>query len=638
MAVSSRSAVVCLVPATFVLLFAAAFLVRPLWWRTVSGFRPIGITRRDQIFETTAQASSSQGGGRYNGSFQGEFHVGEHNETETNNENTANEEEINPADYPLSIERMRSIATDNYIIVTWANFHYLDFAVNWVVHLVANNISAFAVGAMDGEILESLVQRRINTFSMESNLTISDFGWGSTAFHAMGRQKVDLIYAFTKMGMNVIIADVDCVWLRNPIDYFKKYQRADILASSDHLASTMKDEGLEDWPRASSQANIGVLMMRPKEAVLALVEEWLAVLTENDQLWDQNAFNEIFRKGVGYERNEDPDRLFSAYGDKLMMGILPVALFCSGHTFFVQRMPYTLGLEPYVVHATYQFSGTPGKKHRMRESLLWNDEPEYFDTPNGFIAFDFDIPDDMLKSSAPEGSNIDISDVQGHFALINHQLRQLRDAFAIATALDRTLIIPQVWCGLDRWWSPHSGRIPGSNFELPFPCPLDHLLDLESIVKGHFSREMPEDEFGPYIDIRESSFLRNPRLPESVNATRLVVEVCEDEDQACKKRGHSGGDTSISIPPGLNDQQLRETFESAEQNKLIYFSSMLNTFGNFSDASDFEKFQKRTKFYTSIWCCTHEDNVPDQFKAHSALFKCKKIPDSRLHSAMKATY
>ena len=59
------------------------------------------------------------------------------------------------------------------------------------------------------------------------------------------------------------------------------------------------------------------------------------------------------------------------FDGQLKMGILPVSTFCSGHTFFVQRMADSLGLKPYVVHATFQFSGTPGKRHRMRESLLW---------------------------------------------------------------------------------------------------------------------------------------------------------------------------------------------------------------------------------------------------------------------------
>ncbi len=47
-------------------------------------------------------------------------------------------------------------------------------------------------------------------------------------------------------------------------------------------------------------------------------------------------------------------------------------MFCSGHTFFTQRMPFKLGLQPYVLHATFQFSGTPGKRHRMREFMLWH--------------------------------------------------------------------------------------------------------------------------------------------------------------------------------------------------------------------------------------------------------------------------
>ena len=53
------------------------------------------------------------------------------------------------------------------------------------------------------------------------------------------------------------------------------------------------------------------------------------------------------------------------------MGVLPVALFASGHTFFVQRLHERLGLPVVAVHATFQFSGTPGKRHRLRERQLW---------------------------------------------------------------------------------------------------------------------------------------------------------------------------------------------------------------------------------------------------------------------------
>lgn len=58
------------------------------------------------------------------------------------------------------------------------------------------------------------------------------------------------------------------------------------------------------------------------------------------------------------------------YDGTLRMGILPVALFAGGHTFFAQRMAQRMGLAPYAVHATFQFSGTPGKRHRLRERLV----------------------------------------------------------------------------------------------------------------------------------------------------------------------------------------------------------------------------------------------------------------------------
>lgn len=57
---------------------------------------------------------------------------------------------------------------------------------------------------------------------------------------------------------------------------------------------------------------------------------------------------------------------------------------------------------------------------------------------------------------------------------------QLRNAMALATVLNRTLVLPAFWCGLDRYWAPHAGTLPGSEFKLPFPCPADHVLDLES--------------------------------------------------------------------------------------------------------------------------------------------------------------
>jgi arabinosyltransferase len=77
----------------------------------------------------------------------------------------------------------------------------------------------------------------------------------------------------------------------------------------------------------------------------ALADEWVEVLDKDENYWDQNAFNDLFRRG-GTPDLRRPDRLFSGYDRKLKVGILPVAQFCSGHTFFVQRLPEAKGVQP----------------------------------------------------------------------------------------------------------------------------------------------------------------------------------------------------------------------------------------------------------------------------------------------------
>lgn len=50
-----------------------------------------------------------------------------------------------------------------------------------------------------------------------------------------GREKIGLVRAFTSMGFDVLVSDVDTVWLRNPIPYMAAYPDAQILVASDSL-------------------------------------------------------------------------------------------------------------------------------------------------------------------------------------------------------------------------------------------------------------------------------------------------------------------------------------------------------------------------------------------------------------------
>lgn len=72
-------------------------------------------------------------------------------------------------------------------------------------------------------LTQALVDKNINTFSMKSGLTLGDFGWGSKTFAKMGREKIRLVALFLELGAQVVIADVDVLWLRNPLPFFQRY-------------------------------------------------------------------------------------------------------------------------------------------------------------------------------------------------------------------------------------------------------------------------------------------------------------------------------------------------------------------------------------------------------------------------------
>jgi len=526
-------------------------------------------------------------------------------------------------DYKLTKDAV-ACAVDEHgvVMVTWANWHYYDFVSNWIYHLRAAGVKHFLVGSMDDKLLEALASDGVETFSMASGLTTGDFGWGSATFHKMGREKIGLISTFTQMGFSILVSDVDTVWMKNPLPYMAQYPEADCLTSSDHTVATARDGGLEHYPEAGSAANIGIMLFRPSAADFA--KKWLEDIMADDKLWDQNAFNQLMLQGVKFMPKRD-DRLFFGWDAKYKFGILPVSRFCSGHTFFVQRMPTKLGLEPYVAHATFQFGGTPGKRNRFREALLWDDPPEYFD--GHFVAFTANVPEEMIKAAVPP-DNPEYKWTQQEsvpqFTLIHHQYRQIRSAWAIAQTFNRTLVLPEIWTGNDRYWGPlMAGRLPGSDVDLPFIAPADHFLDMESML-----RDLPESEFGPMLPhgaYRESSFLRNKRLPRSVNESRVTIAICipgkMDPDVTCADGSAPAVEMKgkVYLNAGLSDKQLGTALQPFLERRILMFDTMLDAFGGFTaDDGTVDTrfgasktglaFQKRLVQYAGMFCCLNNQH------------------------------
>eukprot|EP00892_Ulva_mutabilis_P009534 jgi/Ulvmu1/6953/UM033_0010.1 len=428
----------------------------------------------------------------------------------------------------LSEELAHAHAHNNTIFVTWTNYHFVDFVQNWIAHLDSIGVSHYVVGAMDVRTADELSSSGVPVFAMfshaangsEISIGSVDLGWGSERFHQMGRLKIELLKLFLGFGLDIMLCDSDTVWLQDPTAVMARFPAADMLVSSDHLAPTMdpEDDGLEKPEAAHSAMNIGVMYARATEAGVAFVDSWLDVLTRDNSTWDQNVYNQLVMLGFSIDVTHESDgRLFYGWNGRLVVGVLPVATFASGHTFHVQHAYEVQRLSPYVVHQTFQYGGTKGKRHRLREANLWHDPPEYYTAGGPYIHAELaQLP--QAPGVQSTGNMTMMSDF--HLRNMEYQLLQMRDLFAMAVALNRTVILPKITCYCDRYWGPLDAcRVPGaSQTRLPFVCPLDHIFE-----PFHFD-DKPE-QFGPAIRFREHSFLDNKETPETIRKDVLEMEI-----------------------------------------------------------------------------------------------------------------
>ncbi|KAL6839539.1 hypothetical protein ACP4OV_030809 [Aristida adscensionis] len=522
-----------------------------------------------------------------------------------------------PRAFRLSRAMVRARARGGAIVVTFGNHAFLDFILTWARHLTDLGVENLLVGAMDTKLLQELYLRGVPVFDMGSKMATEDAGWGSPTFHKMGREKVLLINALLPFGYELLMCDTDMVWLKNPLPYLARYPDADLLTSSDQVIPTVTDDSLENWREVTGPFNIGIFHWRPTEAAKRLAEDWKDLVLSDDKLWDQNAFNDLIHKVFG-QSVEGADDLVYAYDGKLKLGVLPASIFCNGHTYFVQGMHQQLHLEPYAVHTTFQYAGTEGKRHRLREAMLFIDQPSYYDPPGGFISFKANIPKRLLLDGAHT--------VESHFELVNYQVKQIRTALAIASLLQRTLVdtlverlatylkpskdevkgtshcdlvvMPPLWCRLDRMWFGHPGVMEGTMTRQPFLCPMDHVFEVHVMLK-----DLPEEEFGPHIDFREYSFFENPSLPKQVKESFLEVELCDDHSSRCS-RANGTNSGRLRLPRNCTEEKiLLNVFSSYKNVKTIQFSSMVDAFKGFSDTAVEAKFRNRVKRYVGLWCC-----------------------------------
>ena len=481
-------------------------------------------------------------------------------------------------------------SADNMLIATYVNYNRLDFAYTFVRHLIALKNPHFLVGALDEKALRGLQAHGIPTFLIESGLTTNDYGWGTYAFRQLGLHKVQLVLNLAKTGVNALTVDADAFILRDPFPYIRKLPHADVLMSSDHLVATngYNDDGLESASGFYSAFNIGYIYIKANS--LEFVNAWRDTCYRRKNDWDQVLFSQVLSQGSG-GRTVDRDRLRPMYkrsdGTHVMAGVLPVSLFASGHTFFVSRMAHLMHEHPFMVHTTFQYGGAQGKRHRLREAMMWEDDPAYYSQAD-FLVFEPSLPYNLVY---PKGGKV-LADgtqkfelrgsVDDHFKLVHHQLTQIRNGFALAKALGRVLILPRLVCGLDRWWAPHSGIIPGSAAKLPLlECPADHVIDLERM-------RTPESY------LREAGLLCNPRTPSHVLSSRATAAA------SLSKNVSADGKNAAALRS--EGSELVQRLKSSSE-RVLSLSTLPPDYRAILSEGEVRSFEQDIRGWAGLWCC-----------------------------------
>ena len=208
-------------------------------------------------------------------------------------------------------------------------------------------------------------------------------------------------------------------------------------------------------------------------------------------------------------------------GVQVTIGTFPIAEVSNGHTFFVQKLHDIVGVPPVCVHTTYQYGDATtyayGKRERLRDAHLWLLDTHDTHWRGRFLHLT-SMPAKLLAPDRavmlqPEAIDPDHC-VRSHLKLMMLQRQWLMDAFVLAKALGRILVLPPLWCMLDRFWTILNRCLIGSQVEMPQPfvCPLDHSFNIPAMI-------------GAGLEWREHSFFSNPGAPQFAPSQRVNVLV-----------------------------------------------------------------------------------------------------------------
>lgn len=287
---------------------------------------------------------------------------------------------------------------------------------------------------------------------------------------------------------HVIVSDVDVIWRRNPFNLVQQLIKSnpsmDFAVSTDKIAPIGATNTLEPTSRCFTSFNIGIMLFpHGRRRGVEALELAVAALHLHPGKVDQGTMNKAWKLGL-FKKN----KLCALINGSSFAGILPLDRFCNALTVQLGTCK-----QPVAVHMTYLRSqNLESKILRIREFGWWR----------GALSLKaIRIPPQnavLSKSLMIDGMP------RNHIKLMSTQLKYIMGALSLARKLNRSLILPEMWCTCEiGWWQGHVQKdCRARNWAaLPFRCPVEHFLDPTALKKYGFDIAFPHEPIADVLSI-----------------------------------------------------------------------------------------------------------------------------------------
>jgi len=431
---------------------------------------------------------------------------------------------------------------------------------------------AGGVMATGGEALHRQSSQREATSTHEA----------AKALREIKTNEMKLLLDLLNRGYEVIVSDADVAWLEDPREWAREaLADVDVATSTDCLSAAQEDEDT-CW---HADFNTGILYFKPTEVAKEFLKSWIGAMetaTDGTEDRDQEIFINLLREGAPVVETKTGGSVTTTRDDArvstrtmargVRLGLLPMRLFASGHTYFVERLheKEKTRRDPFCVHATFQFSQVRGKRQRFREHGLWRIEEDEYYTNGNFIAMSDELPNAWNATG-----------VRNHLIAAAWYRASVRNLLALGRVLGRTVILPRITCMCDRYWNAVLPSCKIGHVDPPFVgCPQDHIFNLPGMEKGN-------------ADFREWTFLHNSRTPDAIKKSVARVTV-----------GARTRDADYSLPAFPSDEEARSTLGSAKERVLVVDDALMSICA-LNDASSFDA-DMRVALKAESWFCGPE--------------------------------